>query len=168
MLTFQPQSFQSCSLAVIFILVALQHHWMLYIVLNLESSAFLFHLLSSIPLFSTFSISPTNLFHHLYSPAVVSLISCLPSWQHKQPPILPSLTPDVFRFITSLLLHVLHTYLPPTVCSSITFTHMATHKLPLRPCPLFTSVIHPYPYFIPQFCSHAAPMLLHTASFTVC
>lgn len=128
-LTFQPQSFQSCSLAVIFILVALQHHWLLYTILILSSNALLFYLCSHL-FFSMFPIPPTILFHHLYSLAIFSLISCLPSMvtQTSTYP-LPSLW-----FITSLFLYFLHISLPPLVCSF--FTHTATQICPLCPWPL--------------------------------
>ncbi len=152
----------------IFILVALQHHWMLYTVLNLESSAFLFHLLSNIPSSAPFAFLPPIFFtiftHQPLSPS--SLIYSHGNTNSHLSSFRPSLQPSFdssplyyFIFCTLLCfpLPLLLPTWPPTVCPSITFTHMATHSLPLCPCPLCPSLIHPYPYFIPHFCSHAAP-----------
>lgn len=70
-LTFQPQSFQSCSLAVIFISAALQQHRRpLSSIWSHPPPPPLQH-----PFFSIFSICQSLL-----------ATSCLPSWQRKQPP----------------------------------------------------------------------------------
>lgn len=106
-LTFQTQSFQSCSLAVIFIFPPPPLPYSTAARCTLSSiwsrlppapTAF-FNIPSSAPFFS---IPPTIFTHQPLS----SLVSCLPSWRHKQPPYplsLPSLQP-FFWLITSLWL----------------------------------------------------------------
>lgn len=130
---------------------------MLYTVLNLESSAFLFHLLSNTPLQHLFLFHPpifcTIFTHRPLSPPhlLLSLMATQTATYALSFPHSSQLSIH-HLFITLFL----HTSFRPSLCSSITFTHTATHILPLCPCPLF-SVPHPS-LLIPHFCSHAAPL----------
>lgn len=161
-LTFQTQSFQSCSLPVIFTPPdALQHNCTLYTVLDLESSASRFHLLF-------FNIPSSAPFFHstrrLYSPAasLPRLLFTLVATQTATFSSFPSLTPAIFLInhfimICFYLFTFAHFLLLPQSALPLNFSnHEAAHTLPSCLHPLFFSIPHS---FSSSF-HHPSPRLL--------
>lgn len=140
MLTFQPQSFQSHSLAVIFILSALQHCRILYSVLSLESSAFLCHILSNIPPSESFDFH-LPIFRNIFTHQPLSPSSLV--YPHGN-----------INIHLSLLLHSFDS--SPLYCFGFLF---ASLKVPSFPSPFSI------PYL--SWSSFHPPLLLLTASFNV-
>lgn len=98
---------------------------MLYTVLNLESSAFLFHLLPNIPLQHLFHSSIFT--HQPFSPT--SFVIPQGNTNNHLSSFLPPLQLSFHSWPLHHSIFFLHTSLPLTICSSITFTHMDNHML---------------------------------------
>lgn len=122
---------------------------MLYTVPNLESSAFLFHLLPNIPLQHLFHSSSIST-HQPFSPT--SLVIPPGNPNNHLSSFLPALK---LYFHSCPLYHSIFLHR-----SSITFTHVTTGILPLVIVPLFS--VHRPSSFLSKFCSSLGLKIRYT------